>query len=70
MAYNPFGKSRLDYKWSFAVKYLPFNEATLIGHEFWDFIGGPSTFKELLEIYRDVGKEKSKYIFDSLLFGF
>lgn len=70
MAYNPFGNSKEDYHWSFAENYLPFDEATLIGHEFWDFVGGPSTFKELLEIYQEVGKEKSKYIFDSLIFGF
>lgn len=29
----------------------------LIGEEYWDFIGGENTFKELLETFDEVGKE-------------
>ena len=48
----------------------PFNQAILIGHEFWNIVGGPGTYEELLEIYQEVGREKTKYILDTLAFGF
>jgi hypothetical protein len=70
MAYNPYGKKREQYKWSFARNYFPFNEALLIGHEFWDIVGGSSTQLELLEIYKEVGRERTKYMLDQLAFGF
>jgi hypothetical protein len=70
MPYNPYGRSRASYKWSHALKYLPFEEVVLVGDEFWNAIGGNGTYEELLDIYMEVGKEKSKYMFDALAFGF
>jgi len=70
MAYNPYGKDRLDYKWSVARKYTPFEQALVIGHEFWNIVGGETAYAELLEIYQEVGREKSKYMIDALAFGF
>lgn len=70
MAYNPYGPERKDYRWSLARMYLPFDQATLIGHEFWNIVGGPTTYEELLDIYHEVGRDKSKHIIDSLAFGF
>lgn len=70
MAYNPFGSTREHYKWSIARQYLPFDQAVVIGHEFWTLIGGDTTFAELVEIYREVGEEKAKYVVDALAFGF
>jgi hypothetical protein len=71
MGYNPYGPDRRDYKWSFALNYTPYNEIIIIGSEFWDKIVGPEgTMKELLDIYREVGKDKSKFIVDSLAYGF
>jgi hypothetical protein len=70
MAYNPYGPERKDYKWSVAKMYLPFEQATLIGHEFWNMVGGPTAYEELLDIYHEVGRDKSKHILDSLVFGF
>jgi len=29
----------------------------LIGDEYWDFLGGPKTFVELLEVFDSVGKK-------------
>jgi hypothetical protein len=49
---------------------MPFDDGLVIGHEFWEIIGGPEAYKELLDIYRTVGKEKSKYMIDALAFGF
>jgi hypothetical protein len=70
MAYNPYGPTREDYRWSFAKNYLPFEQAVVIGHEFWDIVGGPTAYEELLTIYQEIGREKSKYILDALAFGF
>lgn len=70
MAYNPYGPTRADYKWSIARSYMPFDEVVLIGHEFWDIVGGPTAYEELLEIYQRVGREKSKRMLDALAFGF
>lgn len=70
MAYNPWGNSRADYNWSIPKIYMPYDEAVLIGDEFWNIVGGPTAYRELLEIFQYVGKVKGKYIVDALAFGF
>lgn len=70
MAYNPFGNSRADYKWSFARNYYPRDDGLLIGDEFWQLIGGATCYEELLRIYREVGAAKGKRILDALAYGF
>lgn len=70
MPYNPYGRTKADYKWSYAKNYMPFEEAVVIGSEFWNIIGGETAYQELLEIYLEVGSEKSKHMFDTLAFGF
>lgn len=69
MAYNPFGAARAAYKWSMAWKYMPFDQAVIIGHEFWNIIGGPTCYPEVLAIYQEVGRDKSKHMLDALAFG-
>lgn len=66
MAYNPYGDDKATYKWSFAVRYMDIHNQVLIGKEFWDFIGGVGTYEELLNIYREVGREKGPDILDQL----
>ncbi len=68
MAYNPYGPNRSDYKWSVARKYTPFEQAVIMGHEFWNIIGGETAYEELLDIYQEVGREKSKQMLDDLAF--
>lgn len=70
MAYNPYGQMRADYRWSFARMYTPFDQAVVTGDEFWNIVGGPTVYEELLEIYQEVGHDKSKYMLDALAFGF
>jgi hypothetical protein len=70
MPYNPYGVAKADYKWSYARNYLPFDQAVVIGDEFWNIVGGATAYEELLEIYLEVGREKSKYMLDALEFGF
>ncbi len=59
MGYNPWGEDN-EYKHSFAVKYLDIKRQTIIGKQYWDFLGGDGAFEDLLEIYRKVGSVKSK----------
>jgi hypothetical protein len=70
MAYNPWGTSRSEYRHSYVLNYMPFEQAVLIGNEFWNIVGGPTTYEELLSIYQEVGNEKGKYMIDALAFGF
>lgn len=70
MAYNPYGPNRSDYKWPVARKYTPFEQAVIMGHEFWNIIGGETAYEELLDIYQEVGREKGKHMLDALAFGF
>jgi hypothetical protein len=70
MAYNPYGPNRSEYRWSFGLNYTPFDEAVVIGNEFWNIIGGPTAYEELLDIYQEVGRVKGKYMIDALALGF
>jgi hypothetical protein len=47
-----------------------FDEGVLVGQESWEITGGPTAYEALLDIYQKAGREKSKYIVDSLVFGF
>lgn len=70
MAYNPYGRTRDTYRWSFARNYLLFDEIVLLGQEFWTIVGGGdvSTDEKLLSLYQEVGRQKTKFILDSLAF--
>jgi Type II restriction endonuclease, TdeIII len=70
MPYNPYGITKAVYRWSQALNYLPFEEAVVIGNEFWNIVGGETAYEELLDIYLEVGQEKGKYMLDALAFGF
>ena len=69
MPYNPYGITKKDYKWSYALNYMPFHEAVVIGKDFWNIIGGEKVYEELLDIYLEVGNNKSEYMLDALAFG-
>jgi hypothetical protein len=66
MAYNPYGDDKARYKHSFALNYLDVNNQVLIGKEFWEIVGGRGTYEEVLEIYREVGREKGSDMLDQL----
>lgn len=68
MPYNPYGNKE-KYKWTPVKKYTPFEEIVLLDKDFWHLIGNDEkTYQELLQIYIEVGREKSKYMLDSLAF--
>jgi len=60
MPYNPYGMTKASYRWTQAKQYLPFDEAVVIGKEFWTLVGGETTYEELLEIYRDLYRSGSR----------
>jgi hypothetical protein len=70
MAYNPYGTRLEDYRHSFSLQYLDMQNEVLLGVDFWTLVGGEGTYEELLEIYREVGREKGKAMIDALAFGF
>ena len=69
-AYNPWGIEKHTYEHSFTRQYMDMDEEVLIGHEFWDLIGGRGTYQEVLEIYQEVGLEKGSDIVDQLALGY
>jgi hypothetical protein len=48
--YNPYGHG--EFAHPFARPFFDFEHDTMIGEQFWDFIGGPGAYFELLELYR------------------
>ncbi len=67
MPYNPYGSQRSHYKHSFAMRYLDMQNQVLLADEFWELLGGPGSYNELLDIYREVGREKGPDIIENLL---
>ncbi len=70
MPYNPYGEEKSEYRWSFTSMYFDIQNEVLIGSEFWDFVGGAGTYKELLELFREFGEEKGKEITGRLIRGY
>ncbi len=68
MAYNPYGPTPQDYAHSIARSYLDMEHEVLLGPAFWDFLGGPGTYQEVLSLYREVGLANAKALLDALLF--
>jgi len=66
MAYNPYGSKKKDYKHSFALQYMDLKNEVLIGKEFWDLVGGSGVYEEVLDVYREVGREKGPDMIDQL----
>ncbi|QPG60266.2 TdeIII family type II restriction endonuclease [Shewanella eurypsychrophilus] len=55
--YNPYGLVKSDYNHSIANKLfnMHIDECVMIGEEYWDFIGGKGTYKDLIKVFQDVG---------------
>jgi hypothetical protein len=66
MAYNPYGEDRAAYKHSLAISYLDMRNQVVVGREFWDLVGGAGTYDEVLDIYREVGREKGPDMLEQL----
>lgn len=57
MPYNPYGEDKAAYAWHHAVELLDIANQVVIGKEFWDFVGGPGTYENLLSLFAEVGTE-------------
>lgn len=53
LTYNPF-LTRQDYGHSFTKQIMDMENQVLIGNELWDYLGGPGTYDELMEIIDEV----------------
>jgi type II restriction endonuclease TdeIII len=53
--YNPYGRG--DYRHAYPLAYFDFEREVLLGEPFWEFVGGPGTYDELLDEYRAVGDD-------------
>ncbi len=49
LTYNPF-LSREKYRHSFTRQIMDMDYQVLLGEELWEFIGGPGTYGELLDV--------------------
>jgi type II restriction enzyme len=56
LTYNPF-VTRANYSHSFTRRIMDMENEVLIGSELWDYLGGPGTYRELLEIIDQVNLE-------------
>ena len=56
MSYNPYGP-HVENKWSIVRKYLDTDGQVLVGPSFWELVGGPGTYEEVLDIFTEIGQE-------------
>ncbi|RPH95932.1 TdeIII family type II restriction endonuclease [candidate division KSB1 bacterium] len=68
LPYNPYGK-RADYSWSFPARWFNMreDEVVLIGDEFWDFLGGPGTYRSFIKAVNEIGGEYKERIYREFL---
>jgi hypothetical protein len=70
-AYNPYGIEKSTYNHSFTLNYMDIDQEVLIGKEFWKIVGNnPNTYHDVLELYREVGKERGPHMIDKLALGY
>jgi hypothetical protein len=69
LPYNPYGKSRSDYAWSFPKRWFDMvnDKAVLIGNEFWDKVGGDGTYEALVATLRELGSTYKERIYREFL---
>jgi hypothetical protein len=56
--YNPYGRG--EYRHMYPLVFFDFEHEVMLGEPFWDFVGGPGTYQELLEVYRQVGEDSAE----------
>lgn len=56
--YNPYGTAAA-YAHPYPARFFDFRNDVKLGVDFWDFVGGPGTYEQLLGLYRAVGVENT-----------
>lgn len=69
LPYNPYGKNRKDYAWSFPMRWFDMHNdsSVLIGDEFWDLIGGLGTYKTFITEVNKLGAGYRERIYRDFL---
>ncbi len=69
LPYNPYGKKREDYLWSFPARWFNMKEdrAVLIGDEFWNKIGGTGTYQAFITAVNEIAPEYKERIYREFL---
>lgn len=57
--YNPYIE-REKYNWWPTLQILDVNNEVLIGQEMWDYLGGPGTYEHILQIVKEISRERAK----------
>lgn len=55
--HNPYGEEN-GYEWNFTLRIFELDSpALLVGKPFWDLLGGPGTYEDLIGIFEDVNDD-------------
>lgn len=68
LPYNPYGEKK-DYSWGFPMRWFDMcnDDSVLIGHEFWDLIGGNGTYEIFVEEVARLGVQYKSDIYKNYL---
>jgi hypothetical protein len=69
LPYNPYGKNKSDYQWSFPKRWFDLcnDDCVLIGNEFWDFIGGKGAYNVFIKEVNELGSYYRTRIYEEYL---
>lgn len=69
LPYNPYGKKREDYAWSFPARWfdMQHDSSVLIGEEYWNMIGGEGTYEFFIQEINKLGVTYKERIYREYL---
>ena len=69
LVYNPYGKSKTDYAWSFPKRWFDIqnDSSVLIGEDFWNLIGGEGTYQSFINEINKLGVSYKERIYKEFL---
>lgn len=69
LVYNPYGKNKEDYAWSFPKRWFDMvnDKSVLIGEELWNLIGGADTYKNFISEINKLGISYKERIYREFL---
>ena len=69
LPYNPYGKNKADYAWSFPARWfnMKTDKCVLIGEEFWNLVGGKKTYQLFIKEVNKLGVSYRKQIYEEYL---
>ncbi len=69
LVYNPYGRKRTDYAWSFPSRWFDMQKDSviLLGEDFWDFIGGKGTYTQFITEVNSLGRGYRERIYREFL---